>query len=262
MEEYKLKPIGTIYTPFKNAKGTPVLGGLNPTARGKVEVFREYAKGLADIEGFSHVILVYLFHEAEGYVLMQKPFLDDVERGIFASRHPKRPNHIGLTVVKLEKLDGNILHVAGVDMLDGTPLLDIKPYIPEFDLREGVRVGWLEGKNRGGPRGEKTMKLGIVIYSGDAETIWNAFRLGNFALKQGDNAKIFLLGKGVECESADSEKFDVNEQMTSFARNGGQILACGSCLKIRHSEGSELCPLSTMKDLYDMIKESDKVVAF
>jgi len=106
------------------------------------------------------------------------------------------------------------------------------------------------------------MKLGIVIYSNDPETVWNAFRLGNFALKAGDEIKIFLLGKGVECESLDTEKFKVTEQMKQFVTDGGQILACWTCLKIRHQSYSAICPLSSMQDLYDLIKISDKIVSF
>lgn len=105
------------------------------------------------------------------------------------------------------------------------------------------------------------MKLGIVIYSNDPETVWNAFRLGVFSLKQKDNVKVFLLAKGVEAESLDNDKFKVSRQMQEFVDNGGQILACGTCLKIRNSEGSEICPLSTMNDLYQLIKESDKVIS-
>ena len=104
------------------------------------------------------------------------------------------------------------------------------------------------------------MKLGIVIYSNDTETVWNAFRLGVFSLKEKDEVKVFLLASGVECESLDTDKFKVTEQMQSFVDNGGEILACGTCLKIRNSEGTEMCPLSTMKDLYQLIKESDKII--
>lgn len=106
------------------------------------------------------------------------------------------------------------------------------------------------------------MKIGLVIYSNDPETVWNAFRLGNFALKQGDTVKAFLLAKGVECESLDTEQFKVTEQMQSFAEEGGQIFACGTCLKIRKSEGSQMCPLSTMKDLYEIVTQSDRVITF
>jgi len=104
--------------------------------------------------------------------------------------------------------------------------------------------------------------MGIVIYSDDSETVWNAFRFGNFGLNQKDEVNIFLLAKGVEAESIDTEKFKIAEQMKSFVGNGGKIFACGSCLKIRHSKGSETCPLSTMKDLYSIIKDSDKIVTF
>ena len=106
------------------------------------------------------------------------------------------------------------------------------------------------------------MKLGIVIYSTDAETVWNAFRLGVFALKEGDSVNVFLLAKGVECESLDTGQFPVTAQMKDLVEGGGKILACGTCLKVRGSEGTELCPLSTMKDLYELVRDSDKVVSF
>ena len=106
------------------------------------------------------------------------------------------------------------------------------------------------------------MKIGIVVYSNDSETVWNAFRFGNFALHEGDQVRVFLLGKGVESESLDSDKFKVTEQMQTFVNNSGKIFACGACLKIRQSEGSEICPLSTMKDMYEIVKESDKIVTF
>ncbi len=105
------------------------------------------------------------------------------------------------------------------------------------------------------------MKLGIIIYSTDSETVWNAFRLGVFSLKEGDTVKVFLLAKGVECENLNDNNFNVVEQMQLFVNEGGEILACGSCLKIRNSEGSILCPISTMKDLYEIIRDSDKVIS-
>ena len=105
------------------------------------------------------------------------------------------------------------------------------------------------------------MKLGLVIYSSDAETVWNASRLGLFSLKQGDSVRVFLLAGGVECESLHTEKFPVKTQMQAFVDTGGRILACGTCLKLRHSGGTELCPLSTMQDLYEMIRDSEKVIS-
>ncbi|MBI5204901.1 MAG: DsrE family protein [Nitrospirae bacterium] len=106
------------------------------------------------------------------------------------------------------------------------------------------------------------MKIGIVIYSNDTETVWNAFRYGNFAIKEGDEVKVFLTGKGVEAESLDTEKFSVTQQMKDFVKGGGTILACGTCLKVRNQSATDICPLSTMKDMYALVKESDRVLTF
>ena len=106
------------------------------------------------------------------------------------------------------------------------------------------------------------MKLGIVIYSNDPETVWNAVRFGNFALKQNDAVRIFLLAKGVEIETLSDPKFNIAQQLNDFVANKGEILACGTCLKIRNKEGSDVCPMSTMKDLYELVKDSDKVLTF
>mgnify|MGYP001040350739 CR=1 FL=1 len=106
------------------------------------------------------------------------------------------------------------------------------------------------------------MKIGLIIYSDEPETVWNAFRFENFTIKQGEEVKAFLLGKGVESESLDTEQFKVTEQMRSFVDHKGRIFACGTCLKLHHSGGSEICPPSTMKDLYDIVKNSDKIVTF
>lgn len=113
-------------------------------AQGSVEVFDEYRAGLKDLDGFSHIILLYQFHRAEGFDLQVVPFMDSEPRGVFATRAPKRPNPIGLSVVQLDRIEGGTLHIRHVDMLDGTPLLDIKPYVPEFDAQGKVRTGWLE----------------------------------------------------------------------------------------------------------------------
>lgn len=106
------------------------------------------------------------------------------------------------------------------------------------------------------------MKLGFIIYSNDPETVWNAFRLGVFSLKQGDIVSVFLLGKGVEAESLDNSKFDVIGQIHNFSESGGSILACGTCLKIRQAEPSDICPISTLNDLYALIHDSDKLLSF
>ena len=136
------KPIGIIHTPYTRKEVTPIQGCFSPNNQGYIELFPEYVAGLKDIEGFSHLILIYHFHKAEGFQLVAKPFLDKEKRGIFATRYFPRPNPIGLSIVKLYKINGPILEVGEVDMLDGTPLLDIKPYVPQFDIKENVKNGW------------------------------------------------------------------------------------------------------------------------
>lgn len=139
--EILMHPIGVIHSPFTDKSQTPIQASRSQ-ARGVVEVYPEYAEGLEDLEGFSHIFLLYVFHESSGYSLLVKPFLDDQLRGLFATRHPCRPNPIGLSVVRLIARQGNSLEVEGVDTLDGTPLLDIKPYVPDFDVRADTRTGW------------------------------------------------------------------------------------------------------------------------
>lgn len=145
MEKIVLNPIGVIYSPYKRMKDIPCQG-YKANKTGEILVYKEYAEGLKDIDGFSHIIILYYFHKAKGYLLRAKPFLDDKPKGIFAIRGPHRPNHIGLSVVKLIERKGNVLKVGDIDVLDGTPLLDIKPYVSKFDVRENIKNGWLEGK--------------------------------------------------------------------------------------------------------------------
>lgn len=137
------RPIGVIHSGYKKTEGVPIQGALLPDSEGWIEVFPEYSKGLKDIEGFSHVILLYHFHLAGHCHLLDKPYLEDKIHGIFSIRSPRRPNPIGFSVVKLEKKTDNILHISGVDIVDGTPLLDIKPYVSKFDVRKRVKNGWL-----------------------------------------------------------------------------------------------------------------------
>jgi tRNA-Thr(GGU) m(6)t(6)A37 methyltransferase TsaA len=144
-ETIALRPIGVIRTPHQLADKTPIQPMYARGVEGRAEVLPGYAEGLRDLDGFSHVYLVYLFHQAGPSRLVVKPFLDDVERGVFATRAPCRPNPIGLSVVRLVRRQGNVLYVEDVDMLDNTPLLDIKPFVAWMDLRENTRCGWLEG---------------------------------------------------------------------------------------------------------------------
>jgi len=139
-----LKPIGVVRTPFTKPEGMPIQPAGAAGVRGTVEVFEEYHAGLKDLDGFSHIILLYHFHRSRGFNLQVVPFMDTRPRGLFATRAPKRPNAIGLSVVQLDRIESGVLHVRNVDILDGTPLLDIKPYVPEFDSHGDVRTGWIE----------------------------------------------------------------------------------------------------------------------
>ena len=144
MNEIKYKPIGVIHSPFKEPKGTPIQPAGAKGTKGIVEIFPEYAEGLKDIEGFSHIILLYHFHLSKESTLIARPYMDNETHGVFAMRGPSRPNPIGISVVRLAKVEGKMLHIRDVDIVDGTPLLDVKPYVPEFDIREVERIGWLE----------------------------------------------------------------------------------------------------------------------
>jgi len=144
MNEIKYKPIGVIHSPFKEPKGTPIQPAGAENIAGTVELFPEYVEGLKDLEGFSHIILIYHFHLSKEVSLKARPYMDNEARGIFAMRGPSRPNPIGISVVRLVGVEENILHIRDVDIVDGTPLLDIKPYVPEFDTRKVEKVGWLE----------------------------------------------------------------------------------------------------------------------
>lgn len=143
MESITFHPIGIIHTPFNEKTNTPIQPSSAAGVEGRIEIFDKYADGLKDIEGFSHLIIVYHFHLSKSYKLHVRPFLDDVERGVFATRAPKRPNGIGLSIVKLVKIEGKTLFVENIDAINGTPLLDIKPYVPDFFEAKNVEIGWI-----------------------------------------------------------------------------------------------------------------------
>ena len=140
----KIRPIGIIHSPYKEAKDIPIQGKFKPGIKAWVELEDEYTPGLKDLEGFSHAFLVYYFHKSKEVQLEAKPFLEDNKHGIFAIRSPHRPNHIGLSIVKIESIEGNKLCFTEVDVLDRTPLLDIKPYVKHFDAREDAICGWID----------------------------------------------------------------------------------------------------------------------
>jgi tRNA-Thr(GGU) m(6)t(6)A37 methyltransferase TsaA len=137
-------PIGIIHSPFTELEGMPIQPAGADGVKGTVEVFKDFHPGLKDLDGFSHIILLYHFHRSRGFNLHVVPFMDSEPRGLFATRAPKRPNPIGLSIVRLDKIEDNVLHIQNVDILDGTPLIDIKPYVPEFDAQGKVRTGWLD----------------------------------------------------------------------------------------------------------------------
>jgi tRNA-Thr(GGU) m(6)t(6)A37 methyltransferase TsaA len=146
MNLIQYRPIGIIHTPYKSPAGTPIQPPASKGVEADVEVFEKYAGGLTDLGEFSHIYLIYHFHRSKKFSLKVKPFLDNETHGLFATRAPSRPNPIGLSIVRLTGIKENILHVKNIDVLDGTPLLDIKPYVPGFDIRKVSKIGWMDKK--------------------------------------------------------------------------------------------------------------------
>ncbi|HOP06827.1 MAG TPA: tRNA (N6-threonylcarbamoyladenosine(37)-N6)-methyltransferase TrmO [candidate division Zixibacteria bacterium] len=140
----EFKPIGIIHTPFTDRANMPIQPSGGAGVEGTIELFEEYREGLKDLDGFSHITLLFHFHKSDSYKLLVVPYLDTELRGVFATRAPRRPNPIGLSTVELIRIEDCTLHIRNLDMLDGTPLLDIKPYVPDFDRQTEVRSGWLE----------------------------------------------------------------------------------------------------------------------
>jgi tRNA (adenine37-N6)-methyltransferase len=141
--EIVYRQIGVIHSPWQEVEGMPIQPTGAAGVTGRVEVNADFAEGLKDLDGFSHIILLYHFHRVKSPQLTVIPFMDKVPRGVFSTRAPKRPNPIGLSIVRLVRVEGNVLHVEGIDVLDGTPLLDVKPYVPDFDQRSDACTGWL-----------------------------------------------------------------------------------------------------------------------
>ena len=147
MKKIEFKPIGIIHSPFKEPKGMPIQPAGAKGIKGTVEIFPEYKDGLKDLDGFSHIILIFNFHLSKNYNLKVMPYMEDEIRGVFATRAPRRPNQIGISIVRLDKIEDNIMYISNVDIIDGTPLLDIKPFVPKFDcfdIDENTKGGWLK----------------------------------------------------------------------------------------------------------------------
>ena len=143
MEKIIFEPIGIIHSPFKDVKGVPIQPPAAKGIKGEVEIFNDYVEGLKDLDGFSHIYLLFYFHKSTKYTLTVIPYMDKESRGVFATRAPRRPNKIGISVVRLNAIKDNIILIEDVDIVDGTPLIDIKPYVPMFDQRKEVTTGWL-----------------------------------------------------------------------------------------------------------------------
>ena len=144
MREITYQPIGIIHSPFKEPKGTPIQPSGGENIEATIEIFPEYVDGLKDLNGFSHIILISHFHLINKTELLVKPYMDDNLHGVFATRAPVHPNPIGISIVRLNKIENNILYIRDVDIVDGTPLLDIKPFVTQFDIKEIKKIGWLE----------------------------------------------------------------------------------------------------------------------
>jgi tRNA (adenine37-N6)-methyltransferase len=143
--QISIAPIGIVHSPFESPQGMPIQSAFSD-AVGTLEVYTDYLDGLRDVAGFDYLILLYHFHMATKESLRVTPFLDDEPRGVFATRAPTRPNRIGMSVARLLKVTGNVLDIGNVDMASGTPVIDIKPYVPDFDSRTQCRIGWFAKK--------------------------------------------------------------------------------------------------------------------
>ena len=141
-------PIGIIHTPFKTIENIPIQPAAGKTIEGWIEIFDEYTEGLSDLDGFSHIYLLFHLHRSKNYSLKLIPFLDTVKRGVFSTRSPARPNPLGLSIVEIVSIHDNIINIKGIDILDGSPLIDIKPYVPDFEVTKNIKKGWFEGKEK------------------------------------------------------------------------------------------------------------------
>lgn len=152
-----MHPIGRIHSPYKEGKDIPIQGTFKSNVEAWIELKDKYAGGLKDLEGFSHAIILYYFHKSQREEIEGRPFLEPDKHGIFAIRSPHRPNHIGFSIVKIKKIEADKMYFTEVDVLDGTPVLDIKPYVKHFDSRENVKSGWLDKHFKNGNVPDKTI---------------------------------------------------------------------------------------------------------
>ncbi len=157
MAHIKIRPIGIVHSPYKECKEIPIQGRFKDDIEAWVEIKDEFVKGLKDLDKFSHCILIYYFHKSDKEKIEEIPFLEDVKHGIFAIRSPHRPNHIGFSIVKIKRISQNKIYFSEVDIIDKTPILDIKPYVKYFDYREDVISGWLDKHFKNGNTPDRTI---------------------------------------------------------------------------------------------------------
>lgn len=143
--QMKLEQIGIVRSPYDSREGVPIQNTFSES-EGKIELFEDFSEGIRDLDGFTHAYILYWFHLSEGFSLSVTPFMDTESRGLFSTRAPKRPNPIGLSIVEIQRVEGNVVHVKGLDVVDGTPLIDIKPYFGSIDPRPDASDGWATGK--------------------------------------------------------------------------------------------------------------------
>ena len=157
MDQIEMHPIGIICSPYKESTDVPIQGTFKSEVEAWIELKDKYVGGLKDLDGFSHAIIIYYFHKSQREDIEGRPFLESNKHGIFAIRSPHRPNHIGLSIVKIKKIEANKMYFTEVDVLDGTPVLDIKPYVKYFDSRDDVTCGWLDKHFKDGDIPDKTI---------------------------------------------------------------------------------------------------------
>ena len=145
-EQIQYYPIGVIHSQFTKIEGMPIQPSGGTQFDGHIEIFEQFSEGLKDLDGFSHVFLIYHFHNSKGFSLITKPFLDETPRGVFSTRSPRRPNPVGLSIVRIKSISDNIIYIKDIDILDGTPLIDIKPFVSDIDNRTDTTRGWIDDK--------------------------------------------------------------------------------------------------------------------
>lgn len=278
------RAIGVIRSEHVRPEETPIQPIFASDCAGRVEVYPEYAEGLLDIEAYSHIYLIYHLHVVKETRLLTKPFLQDEVHGVFATRSPFRPNPIGLSIVHLVGREGNTLLIEGADILDGTPLLDIKPYTTRFDHVQTERNGWhdkvddAEAALRGvrNYRKQKGNSMSILIVFNrepydSTDVTWNGLRLAGKLKEGGQDVRLFLMNDSVDlardvCRPPEGYDQDLTALLKELIGRGVPVKVCGTCMarcgiyrNVPYFDGAEK---ATMADLAEWVACCDKVMTF